>query len=183
MGKIADLKTSQKHKLLVNLRLHTRMKTIIDKIYKFCLLNRTFKYYTMNLEPYFRDKFKFSVTEDQYNTSLSIHQKILHPSVHSSKRFNYFFNNAVRFRSTIPVTAKIVVSPRKFEKNLMKHISKNCQKFCALCNQNLNVCVVSTAFFLVHYYFCLYRWDRNNNSSSIRIISWINWKSSYNHVL
>ena len=79
----------------------------------------------MNLGPYFRDKFQIRVTEHQYNTRFSINQNLLHPAVHSSKIFNSFFYNAIRYWNTIPVTAKTLDSVSKFKKYLMKHIFEN----------------------------------------------------------
>ena len=72
----------------------------------------------MILGLYFKDKFKFSTTEHEYNTRFSFKRNVLHPYGHSTKEFNCFFYNALRFWNTIPVTTKKLASVRQFKKYL-----------------------------------------------------------------
>ena len=95
-----------------------RIFFLLYQISKYFLLIRTFRYYTMNLGPYFRDKFQIRVTEHQYDTRFSINQILL-------LFYCCFFYNAIRFWNTIPVTAKFLNSVSKFKKCLMKQIFEN----------------------------------------------------------
>ena len=72
-----------------------------------------------------REKMNNGVTEHQYNTRFFTNQNLLHPAVFSSKIFNYFFYNVIRFCNTIPVTAKKLDSVSEFKKYLMKHVFDN----------------------------------------------------------
>ena len=97
-----------------------------DQIYKYFCLIRIFKYYTMNLGPYFKDKFEVSSTEHQYNTRFSLNRNLLHPNVRSSKVFNSFFYNSIRFWNTIPVSAKRLDSVSQFKKYLKSCVFEVC---------------------------------------------------------
>ena len=139
-------------------------------------------------------RFQISVTENQYSIKFLLIKNCCSLTFTLLKYLTFLqritFQEHNTCSSKISTAAKSFDSVSKIKKDLMKHVIENHLKFCAFWNQNLIVCIVisnaencisSALYIFDRCFFCLWRWEQNNNSSPFRKNNVIHWNSHCNH--